>query len=312
MPTGDGAAARLSGASTLRADARSRGIVRAAIATARPRQWMKNALVIAAPGAARAFSHPGVPVRVGLAFVAFCAIASGIYAINDVHDAGEDRRHPTKCRRPVAAGELSARQAIALGVILIAIGLVICAAVRPLLVLVAVAYIGLTLSYTLVWRNVPFLDVFVISGGFLLRAVAGGAAAPVDLSEWFLMVISFAAVLVAGGKRYGELRRTERSGARRRRVLEQYTERRLTLLLAVCTVGALFTYAVWAFVVPRTGLPWRLLTIIPFTICILRYVRLVSAGEAEAPEELILTDRLLLAGASSWVVLFALGLNASG
>src|SRR5260370_748051 len=85
------------------------------------------------------------------------------------------------------------------------------ATARPLLLRVAVAYVGLTLSYTLVWRNVPFLDVFVISGGFLLRAVAGGAAAPVDLSEWFLLVISFAAVLVAGGKRYAELRRTERT-----------------------------------------------------------------------------------------------------
>ena len=308
MSTGEGTAPRLS----LAGEARSRGLVRAAVATARPRQWIKNALVIAAPAAARALSHPGVPVRVGLAFVAFCALASGIYAIHDVRDAAEDRRHPTKRHRPVAAGELSERQAIVLGAVLIAVGLAICAAVRPLLLLVGIGYAGLTLSYTLVWRMVALLDVGAIAAGFVLRAVAGGVAAPVDLSEWFLLVISFAAVLVAAGKRYAELQRTAGTGARRRRVLEQYTELRLTLLLTACMVGALFTYAVWAFVVPRSGLPWRVLTIAPFTVCILRYVTLVRAGQAEAPEELILSDRLLLAAASSWIVLFALELNASG
>lgn len=307
MPTGDGAAA-----AAIRArDHTSRGLVRATLATARPRQWLKNTLVIAAPAAARAFNHPGVAVRIGFAFVAFCALASGIYAINDVHDAAEDRRHPTKCRRPVAAGELSERQALVMGAALIVLALAICAAIRPLLVLVAVGYAALTLSYTFVWRKVALLDVGAIAAGFVLRAVAGGVAAPVDLSEWFLLVISFAAVLVAGGKRYAELRRTAGTGATRRRVLEQYTERRLTLLLAACTIGALLSYGVWAFVVPRSGLPWRVLTIIPFSVCIVRYVVLVRAGEAEAPDELIIGDRPLLTSASIWIILFALALDAA-
>src|ERR1700739_2403255 len=100
MSTGEGAAT-----AAIRARGHSgRGLVRAALVTARPRQWLKNALVIAAPAAARAVNHHGVAPRVVFAFVAFCALASGIYAINDVHDAAEDRRHPTKCRRPVAAG----------------------------------------------------------------------------------------------------------------------------------------------------------------------------------------------------------------
>jgi decaprenyl-phosphate phosphoribosyltransferase len=306
MSTGEGAAT-----AAIRARGHSgRGLVRAALVTARPRQWLKNALVIAAPAAARAFNHHGVTLRVGFAFAAFCALASGIYAINDVHDAAEDRRHPTKCRRPVAAGELSERQAIVLGVALIVIALAICAAVRPLLLLVALGYATLTLSYTFIWRKVALLDVGAIAAGFLLRAVAGGVAAPVDLSEWFLLVISFAAVLVAAGKRYAELRRTAGTDAKRRSVLEQYTEGRLNLLLATCTIGALLTYGVWAFVVPRSGLPWRVLTIIPFTVCIVRYVTLVRAGEAEAPDELIIGDRPLLIGASMWIVLFLVALDA--
>ena len=214
---------------------------------------------------------------------------------------------PAGCGR-----ELSERQALLLGATLIALGMTVCLLIRPLLALVAAGYVGLTLTYTLIWRNVPLLDVLAIAGGFLLRAVAGGAAAPVDLSEWFLLVVSFAAVLVASGKRFAELRRTAAGRGRGRRVLERYTERRLAVLLAGAALGAVFTYCIWAFVVPSTGFPWRVLTIAPFAVCIVRYVVLVRAGASETPEKLILTDRRLLAGASSWVVLFALVLNGSG
>lgn len=311
MPAADELAARLPRPRTRTAGVPSRGSLRAALATARPRQWIKNALVIAAPAAAEALGRDHVPLRVGLAFVAFCALASGTYAINDVHDAAEDRSHPTKCRRPVAAGELSERRAIVLGVSLIGLGLAICVLVRPMLALLAAGYVTLTLTYTMIWRNLPLLDILAIAGGFLLRAVAGGAAAPVDLSEWFLLVVSFAAVLVAGGKRYAELRRTAGTRGRHRRVLHRYSEGRLGVLLGASALGAVSAYCMWAFVVPSTGFPWRVLTIAPFTFCILRYATLMRAGKSEAPEELIVSDRLLLSGASSWIILFALVLDAS-
>ncbi|MBV9472118.1 MAG: UbiA family prenyltransferase, partial [Solirubrobacterales bacterium] len=125
---------------------RRRGWAHAALATMRPRQWIKNALVIAAAGAAGALGRDDVPVRVGLACVAFCLLASGIYAVNDVHDAPEDRLHPRKRHRPVAAGELRARTATALGVGLIAAGLAVCAAIRPELLAVGAGYVALTLS----------------------------------------------------------------------------------------------------------------------------------------------------------------------
>src|SRR5947209_4909830 len=102
--------------------------LQAVLATARPRQWFKNLLVVAAPGAAGALANDHVPIRVGLAFVAFCLLASGIYAINDVRDAAEDRLHPRKRYRPVAAGELDPRAGTILGVVLMAAGLLLCAA----------------------------------------------------------------------------------------------------------------------------------------------------------------------------------------
>src|ERR1700736_2107091 len=95
----------------------------AILATARPQQWIKNALVIAAAGAAGALGRDDVPAQVGIAFLAFCFMASGIYAINDVRGAPEDRRHPTKRRRPVAAGELDPRLATAFGLSAVLAGL---------------------------------------------------------------------------------------------------------------------------------------------------------------------------------------------
>ena len=191
---GAGATATLPGSE---APPQPRGRLRAALATARPRQWIKNGLVIAAAGAAGALGHDDVPVRVLVAFGAFCLLASGIYCLNDVRDASEDRLHPRKRHRPVAAGALSSTEAVLLGVVLIAGGLVASALITPLLALVAVGYLTVTITYTFIWRRILFVDVVAIASGFVLRAVAGGVAAPVELSRWFVLVVTFAALFLA-------------------------------------------------------------------------------------------------------------------
>lgn len=291
-----------------------RGPLRAAVVTLRPRQWIKNTLVIAAAGAAGALGHDDVPVRVGLAFVAFCMLASGIYAVNDVRDATEDRLHPRKRFRPVAAGELDPRAALALGAGLIVAGLALCVLIRPLLAAVGAGYIALTLSYTLVWRHLLLLDIFAIAGGFVLRAVAGGVAPPITLSRWFVLVVTAAAVFVAAGKRHAELLRTvgEKAQAGRRRVLEGYTEVRLRVILAASGAVAIAAYVGWAFAIPDIdGVPWRPLTLLPFAACVARYGKLITAGEGESPEELLLHDRLLQLGGALWLALFALAVHAA-
>jgi decaprenyl-phosphate phosphoribosyltransferase len=293
--------------------------VTAAAVTVRPLQWVKNALVIAAPAAAGALAHDDVPVRITLAALAFCLLSGGIYALNDVRDAAEDRQHPRKRFRPVAAGELPVRDAVLLGSGCLLAGLLICAVLSPLLAAVGAGYLALTLSYTWLWRRILLLDIVAIAGGFVLRALAGGVAAPVGLSRWFVLVVSFAALFVAAGKRYAELRRT---GGRERRttsgrgrgrsVMRHYTPTRLRLLLAVSGAGAVCAYWVWAFDLPAVhGIPWRLLTAIPFTAGILRYGALVRAGAGEAPEEIVLSDRVLALIALAWLALFALTVHAT-
>ena len=304
MPRSDGGVGVLSGP--------ARHPLHAALVTIRPHQWIKNALVFAAVAAAGVLDGDGVFLRVTVAFVAFCLLASGIYAINDVHDAAEDRRHPRKCHRPVAAGELAPRTAVVLGIVLVMGGLALCAAIAPLVALTGAAYVALTLSYTVVWRRVPVLDTVAIAGGFVLRAVAGGTAAPVHLSWWFILVISCAAVFVATGKRLAELQRAQASRAPRRRVLAFYTPTMLRSILLGSGAGALFAYCVWAFSLPMIGgIAWRPLSIPPFVICLLRYQRLALGGEGEAPEELLVSDRIIALGGLTWLVLFALGVNAA-
>jgi decaprenyl-phosphate phosphoribosyltransferase len=287
--------------------------LRAVVLTLRPKQWVKNALVIAAAGAAGALGEDEVVGRVVLACVAFCLLASGLYAINDVRDAPEDRRHPRKRLRPVASGRLDARLALVLGTTLIFMGLGLCAAIRPLLAVVGGGYVLLTLTYTLIWRHLLLFDLVAIAGGFVLRAVAGGVAAPVALSRWFLAVVTCAAVFVAAGKRLGELVRTEADDTDGRRVLTRYTEPRLRLILAASSLLALGAYCIWAFELPVVhGIPWRPLTILPVAVALTRYTVLAQAGRGEAPEDVVLRDPVLLASGVAWLVLFALGVHAAG
>ncbi len=287
---------------------RAVGLVR----TARPRQWVKNLLVVAAAGAAGALGRQDVPLRTGLTFLAFCLLASGIYAINDVRDAEDDRRHPTKRFRPVAAGQLPARDAVIAGLGSVLLGLLLAFAVDPLLGWTAIGYVALTLSYTLVWRHLVVFDIVAVAGGFVLRAIAGGVAAQVPLSLWFTLVVAFAALLVATGKRLAELMRTEADDAHRRRVLRIYTDSVLRMVMLASLVGVLVVYLLWALQDSgRSGMPWRLLTVIPFSFALTRYVMVARVGAGESPEELIFHDQLLRLAGVAWLALFVLDVNAT-
>jgi decaprenyl-phosphate phosphoribosyltransferase len=169
--------------------------------------------------------------------------------------------------------------------------------------------LALTLSYTWLWRRILLLDIVAIAGGFVLRALAGGVAAPVGLSRWFVLVVSFSAVFVAAGKRYAELLRIGTAG---RVVMRRYTATRLHLVLGVSGAGAVCAYWIWAFDLSAVhGIPWRVLTAIPFTAGILRYAALVRSGVGEAPEEILVADRVLALIAVVWLALFALTVHAT-
>src|SRR5680860_526583 len=180
--------------------------VGALVRTARPKQWLKNVLVLAAPAAAGVLTEGDVWPRVVVAFVAFCLAASGTYFFNDAMDADADRNHPTKRHRPVAAGHLGTGAAKAVGLVLLVAALAISAPIEGgRLLLVIAIYVALTVAYSSWLKREPVIDLAAVAAGFVLRAVAGGVAAGVPLSNWFLIVAGAGSLFIVAGKRHAEV-----------------------------------------------------------------------------------------------------------
>ena len=268
----------------------------------RPRQWSKNLLVLAAPCAAGVIDQPQVAAQVAGAFLVLCLLSSATYLVNDVRDREQDRLHAHKRSRPVAAGEISPRVALRLAAMLALVGIAAATAITPGLGAVACGYLALTVSYSLWLRRVVVLDILAIAAGFVLRAVAGGVATDIYLSRWFVIVTGSCAVFLVAAKRYAELREYVASGPVRA-TLRRYSlgHLRLTLLAAATVAGVAYTG--WAFTRPA-HLVWYGMSIAPFLLWLARYAVLIGAGAGQAPEELILRDRTLLALSIAWGILF--------
>jgi decaprenyl-phosphate phosphoribosyltransferase len=286
--------------------------VPAIVSACRPRQWSKNLLVLAAPAAAGILFNPEVPGRLAVTFASFCAIASAIYLINDVHDRDEDRAHPRRRLRPIAAGEVSVTLALAVAATLAITGLAMQFVVTPWLAVVGLAYLALTVSYTFWWRDVAVADLAAIAGGFVLRALAGGVATDVTVSRWFLLVTSFGALFIVTGKRYVELRASG-NGTIARRALAEYSERYLRFVIGLAATVATTAYCLWAFQRSHQArLSWYELTVIPFVLWLLRYALLLERGDGEAPEETVFGDAFLLTMTAAWTALFLAGVYVVG
>jgi decaprenyl-phosphate phosphoribosyltransferase len=280
------------------------GLVRAL----RPRQWIKNGLVFAAPLAAGKVFDPDVLRPSALAFVLFCVAASAVYLVNDTLDVEADRKHPRKRFRPIAAGIVPRWLAVALAVVLFALALVAAALLtRPELAWVLASYVVVQLAYCFGLKNQPVLDLAVVASGFLLRGIAGGVAAGLLLSQWFLLVAAFGSLFMVAGKRYSELVLVG-GLPETRRTLEEYSASYLRFVWSLSAGVACTAYSLWAFEMGASekGAPWSTLSIAPFVLAILRYAVDVDRGAAGAPEEIVLRDRVLLGLGVVWVVMMTL------
>ncbi|MDA8310638.1 MAG: decaprenyl-phosphate phosphoribosyltransferase [Actinomycetota bacterium] len=283
---------------------------------ARPKQWAKNVLVFVAPGAAGVLTHAGPALRSLGAFGVFCAAASATYLVNDTVDAEADRRHPTKRLRPVASGRVSPRAAIAAAMVLFAAALAGSALLAgwPLVVVVA-AYAAITVSYSLRLKREPVIELTAVASGFVLRAVAGGVAAHVPLSRWFLVVTSFSALFLVIGKRTAEHQALGDARGLHRSALDLYSRTFLRSALTLSAAGAVTTYCLWAF--DKGGLAhrgdhlvWIELSVAPVLTGVLYVLRLLDAGHGGAPSELAWEDRMLQVLALVWAVLVGVGIYA--
>jgi decaprenyl-phosphate phosphoribosyltransferase len=162
------------------------------------------------------------------------------------------------------------------------------------LLVVTAVYIVVQLSYCFWLKHQPVVDIAIVASGFLLRAIAGGAAAEIALSQWFLLVAAFGSLFMVAGKRYAEIRLAERTGARIRRSLESYTASYLRFVWTLSATVLIVTYSLWAFEISDTNDSiWPVISLVPFVIAVLRYAVDVDGGNGGEPEEIALGDRVL-------------------
>lgn len=281
----------------------------------RPHQYTKNLLVFSAPGAAGRLDEASVVAEAATAFALFCAISSAGYVLNDLLDADADRLHPLKRHRPIASGAVTPRRGATIMLVLAAASIGLAFMLGWQFAVVLALYGIVSVSYSTALKRIAWIELVAVSGGFLLRAVGGGAATDTPLSGWFLLVVSAGALLLITGKRLGELI-TLGQDTPSRVVLSRYNTKTLRQVAGLAAVLAVGGYAVWAAAeasdrAASTGRSSFLrLTAIPFAVAIWRYLMLSWRGAGETPESLVVRDRIVVAAGVGWAALYAIGLYA--
>jgi decaprenyl-phosphate phosphoribosyltransferase len=276
---------------------------------ARPKQWVKNLLVFAAPGAAGVLDDWSSLWRTIVILVAFCLASSGTYFWNDLLDADSDRNHPTKQHRPIASGAIPVAIGRLVGSVLLVVGILLAATTRWEAALVVGGYVVLTSTYSTILKHIAVVDLVAVASGFVLRAVAGAVATDVQMSKWFSLTISFASLFIVAGKRYAELRDLG-DEAQTRSTLNDYSLGFLRIVLSVSCGAALVTYCIWAFDTRElAGSTWPFyeLSIIPMATALLRYTLILEQGHGAAPEEIFAHDRVLQILGLIWIAVFGIG-----
>jgi decaprenyl-phosphate phosphoribosyltransferase len=305
-------------------------MIKGLLKEARPKQWAKNVLVFAAPGAAGVLTHGRPLANTLVVFVAFCMASAGTYYWNDLMDVEADRMHATKRFRPIASGQIPISTAWVVGTILLVGGPALAFATRWQAGLACVIYVVLTTSYSRIWKHIAVVDLIAVAGGFVLRAIAGAAATNVPMSSWFVLCTSFGSLFIVTGKRYAELRELGDAPAIARATLEAYSLGFLRVVLSVSCCATLVAYCVWAFegkVVRSDGIDKNLalantvgsshalifyqLSIVPMLTALLRYLLILEQGHGAAPEEIFAADRTIQILGLIWVAVFATGVYMS-
>ena len=288
----------------------------------RPLQWAKNGLVFLpflfavdiAWSVESAGNVPELLLRLALLFLAFCAMASGIYVLNDLMDREADRRHPTKRNRPIASGRVSVPVAVVMMTALTGAGLAVAWYVGQVLGLVGLIYIAINVAYSLGAKNLPLLDVFAVASGYVIRAAAGALAIDVEPSPWLYATTGAGALFIVLGRRYAEVRLAGEDAGEQRSALTHYAGPFISQLLNISATAALLSYTLYT--IEAENLPDNnamLFTLPLVALGLFRYLYLLNhSTDAEAPEQLMVRDLPLLATVVAWLAVSAAVLLFNG
>lgn len=289
-----------------------RSLPAALLATIRPRQCLtKNLLVFGALVFARR-PQPGYApinlldvqaiVQAFAAFVVFGLASGAVYILNDICDVEQDRAHPRKRLRPIAAGELPVPLAWGLFALLLVLMVGGALLVRPALAAIAVIYLLVNVGYSFGLKQQVILDVFIIASGFVLRAVAGAVAIAVAISPWLYVLIGLGALFLGFGKRRAEIMLLSETAGQHRRVLEEYSATLLEELIAIVTAATIMAYGLYTFSAENLPKNHAMMLTIPFVLYgLFRYLYLVyRKNEGGSPEQVLLSDKPLLTCIVLW------------
>jgi decaprenyl-phosphate phosphoribosyltransferase len=270
------------------------GSMGAIVRLLRPRQWVKNTFVLAPLIFSGEVRHPSAVVQSLLAMALFCVASSATYVFNDIIDREADAQHPVKSRtRPIASGEVSTTQAIALFALLISIVLA-GLAWSPPTTAVVVFYVALNLAYSLKLKHVAVVDIFVLAAGFVLRVYAGAVVLNVPLSSWMMVTTLSLALYLAAVKRRDEL---INSGGAGRSVLKRYSVRLLDRYSEMAALSAVIFYGLFVVTIqPKLNVTLPLVLFGMF-----RYWYVVEDGtRGESPTDAVWSDWPLMLTVVAW------------
>ncbi len=283
-------------------------IARALVKAIRPRQATKNLFVFAALIFAGHFADLSMVLRVVQAFFILVVVSGSIYILNDLLDVEQDRRHPTKCRRPIASGELPVPIAWVATVLLAAGSLTVSFALAPAFGFAVAAYLVLQIAYCFWLKHLVLLDVFAIAAGFVLRTVAGALVIHVFISHWLILCTLQLALFLGFGKRRQELVLLGSGAGKHRAILDEYSLQFLDQMIGIVSMVTIVCYSVYSIESNTAKAHPHLWTTVPVVMFgIFRYFYLVyQKGWGGAPDEVLLQDRTLQVGIVVWFVLVVL------
>lgn len=289
-------------------------IIKNLFLASRPNQWTKNLLVFLAPLFAFSFDTQTLLTSIK-AFIAFCLISSSIYLINDSIDKDKDKEHPTKKFRAIASGLVSIKSAFILSLVYFSLSFIIGFSINIFFGFILILYFLVQILYCFKLKHIPIIEFFCIASGFILRSVAGGVAANIFISSWFLLSVGMLSLFLAVEKRKAEIVNLRNSKLNTRKVLKSYSLTLINKFEAVLTSSTIMTYSLWAYG-PSIGgskSPFMVFTIPLVMLGIFRYQMLSEIKQnrilrksninLETPEKIIFTDKPIQIIVLSWLLI---------
>lgn len=277
----------------------------ALLKTMRPKQWTKNAFVLAAVVFDRQLLNQQSIIRSLAGFVLFCLLSSSIYIINDIFDVEADRKHPHKRNRPIASGKLSIPFATGAAIVIVLFTLTASFLLSSGFGWISLAYFLLNLAYSNWLKHIPLIDVLVIAAGFVLRVAAGVTLIVVErFSPWLYVVTTLFALYIGFGKRRAELTLLAQNANDHRRVLDGYSIPFLDQLITIVSGTTIVAYSLYTFSAPNLPENHAMMLTIPFVLYgIFRYLYLIQIKQSGgAPEDILLADRPLQGTVLLWAL----------